>query len=187
MKINKYVNRLIIDKETIYLAHSSEIEEVTYNDGSYTLLYRLEDGIMSRVSEDEPLTAEDFDNLYEEYTDWNEKCKHEKFMFENECGEICAYVKSNWGDYDHYMELVSEHGINISRYDVIDAEIIEGVCYKAEYSIPQNYPHTEAKCFYKFVAHDGREFYVEKTYAFFQDECDNVFELITKEKFEEYE
>lgn len=192
MKQWKYVNRIIIGigepyENNIRLAHSSEIEEVAYNTGEYAWLYRLEDGIMSRVSDDEPLTENDFDELYEEYTDFDKKCKAKKFFFENEEGDKSAYKKADWGDYDHYMELVSEHGINISRYDVTEAEIVEGVCYKAEYSIPQNYPHKESQRFYKFVADDGREFYVEETCAFFQDECDNVFELITKDVFDEYD
>lgn len=185
MEQYKYTNRLIINNDEVYLANSNDIDEVTFNTGDYAIMYRLENGIMSRVRDDEPLYEYDFENLYEEYTDWDAECGHEKIEAENEDGDICSYVKAEWENQEHYLHLKSEHGINISYYDITDANVIEGECFKSNCSINQDYPKTERQNFFKFVDNDGKEYYIKETVPFFADKCDYVFDLITKEEFEE--
>lgn len=187
MRQYKYANRLIINHDRVYLAHSNDIDEVTYNTGDYAMLYRLEDNVMTRVRDDEPLYEGDFGDLYEDYTDYDAECGREKIEVENEYGDICAYVKAEWGNYDHYMQLESEHGINTERYNITDAEIIEGVCFIADDYVEQDYPHTEGQRFFKFVADDGREFYIKETTPFFIDQSDYVVELIDKDEFDEFD
>ena len=194
MKKTEYINRLILNtgmscadngEERIFLAHSQEIEEVVYNDDCYTTLFELdENGYMKRAAD--ILVESDFDNLYEEYMECDKG--KEVVMHENLYDDVPhAYVKANWNDYDHYLQMHSEHGINTDYYDITDAEIVEGVCYDASGCIIQDYPNTEHQDFYKFVARDGREFYIKKTHPFFIDESDYCFELINKEEFEEYD
>lgn len=190
MKKYNRINRLIIDENRVFLTHLIDLNEVTYNDESYTELYRLEDGVMCSVRDDEPLTESDFENLYEKYTEFDEECGHEKFEFEDECGEVGAYAKAEWCNYDEhrYIHFESEHGINTSIYDFDeDTEIIEGECFIADDYICQDYPRTEHQNFFKFVSNDGKEYYIRETHPFFIDESDYVFELIDKEEFEEYD
>lgn len=187
MKEYKYANRLIIAEEGIFLAHKSEIGEVVYNDGSYTTLYELDDkDVITRAGD--TLTEADFEHgLYEEF---DSSCdgKKEKLFFENYYDDDKKpYVKAGWEDYDHYLRLESEHGINTSYYDVTEAEIIEGKCFMAESYIEQDYPNTCHQNFFKFVAEDGREFYVKKTHPFFTDDYDYCYEFIEEEEFKEYE
>lgn len=192
MKKNNRINRLIIDEnnDRIFLAHANDLDEVTYNDGNYTELYRLEDDVMCSVRDDEPLYEGDFDDLYEEYTEFDEECGHEKFEFENEHGEVGSYVKAEWHNYNEhrYIHFESQHGINTSCYDFDeDTEIIEGECFIANDYISQKYPNTVHQNFFKFVSDDGKEYYIRETTPFFLDESDYVFELIDKEEFEEYD
>lgn len=192
MKKSNRINCLIIDENNnrIFLTHSNNLDEVTYNDGCYAKLYRLEDGVICNVSDDEPLYEDDFEDLYEEYTEFDEECGHEKFEFEDEYGEVGAYTKAEWCNYDEYryIHFESEHGINTSRYDFNeDTEIIEGECFIADDYINQDYPNTEHQNFFKFVSDDGKEYYIRETHPFFIDESDYVFELIDKEEFEEYD
>ena len=194
MKKCQYYNRLIINtgiecsdgSETIFLAHSKNIEEVVYNDGSYTVLYELDDsGYMVRAAD--VVNENMFDDLYVEY---DETCDEgrEVFMFENyHDDEPMPYVKAEWGPFDHYLELSSEHGINTNTYDITDADIIEGVCYIASGCVTQDYPNEEHQNFFKFVANNGETYYIKKTHPFFIDDHDYVFEIITKEEFEEYD
>ena len=69
----KHYNRLVINteianadgSEKIFLAHSKNIEEVVYNDGSYTELYEVDDsGYMDRASD--VVNENMFDDLYVE-------------------------------------------------------------------------------------------------------------------------
>lgn len=194
MKKWELFNRLIINteiansdgSEKIFLAHSSDIEEVVYNDGSYTVLYEVDDsGYMVRAGD--VVTEDMFDNLYEEYDETCDKGK-EVFMFENyKDDEPMPYVKANWDNYDHYLELSSDHGINTATYGITDADIIEGVCYMASCCILQNYPIHEHQNFFKFVASNGDTYYVKETHPFFIDDHDYCFEIITKDEFEEYD
>lgn len=190
MKKYNRINRLVIDNDRVFLAHANNLGEVTYNDGCYTKLYRLKDGVICNVSDDEPLYEGDFEDLYEEYIEFDEECGHEKFEFEDECGEVGAYAKAEWCNYDEhrYIHLESEHGINTSIYDFgEDAEIIEGVCFIADDYISQDYPNTEHQNFFKFVSDEGKEYYIKETHPFFIDKSDYFFELINKEEFEEYD
>lgn len=190
----KYYNRLIINTgiecadgtEKIFLAHSKNIEEVVYNDGSYTELYAVdESGYMDRAAD--VVTENMFDDLYEEYDESCDKGK-EVFKFENyHDDEPTPYVKAIWEDYEHNLELKSEHGINTNTYDITNADIIEGVCYMASGCVTQDYPNEEHKNFFKFVADNGEIYYVKETHPFFIDEHDYAFEIITKEEFEEYD
>ena len=190
----KYYNRLIINTgiecadgtEKIFLAHSKNIEEVVYNDGSYTELYEVDDsGYMDRAAD---VVDEDmFSTLYEEYDETCDKGK-EVFTFENyHDDEPMPYVKAIWEDYEHNFELKSEHGINSDTYDITNADIIEGVRYMASGCINQDYPNEEHQNFFKFVADNGEIYYVKETHPFFIDEHDYVFEIIIKEEFEEYD
>ena len=194
MKKWKYFNRLILNtgiewedcSEKMFLAHSKNIEEVVYNDGSYTELYEVdESGYMDRASY---VVDEDmFDDLYVEYDETCDKDK-EVFMHENyHDDEPMPYVKAEWSAFDHHLELSSEHGINTDTYDITDADIIEGVCYMASGCINQNYPDEEHQNFFKFVADSGEIYYIKETHPFFIDDHDYIFELITKEEFEEYD
>ena len=190
----KYYNRLIINTgiecadgtEKIFLAHSKNIEEVVYNDGSYTELYEVDDsGYMVRASD--VVTENMFDDLYEEYDENCDKGR-EVFMFENyHDDEPMPYVKAEWGHFEHNLELSSDHGINTDTYDVTDADIIEGVCYMASGCINQDYPNEEHQNFFKFVAVNGETYYIKETHPFFIDEHDYIFEIITKDEFEEYD
>ena len=194
MKKCQYYNRLIINtgiecsdgSEKIFLAHSKNIEEVVYNDGSYTVLYELDDsGYMVRAAD--VVNENMFDDLYEEYDETCDKGK-EVFMFENyHDDEPMPYVKANWDNYEHYLELESEHGINTDTYDITDSDIIEGVCYMASCCILQNYPSHEHQNFFKFVADNGEIYYIKETSPFFIDDQDYLFEIITKDEFEEYD
>lgn len=190
MKNYQFANRLIIDEDRVYLAHSTDIEEVTYNDGTYADLYRLEDGVMCSVREDEPLTEIDFENLYEEYTDYDEELGRERLEFEDYRGDIRGFVKADWNNYDEqrYIHLESEHGINTSCYDFrIDTEVIGGECFIADGRVEQDYPRTEAENAFEFRADDGRVFYIKMTSPFFADEQDYFCELIDKDEFETFE
>ena len=188
----KYYNRLIINtgiecadgSEKIFLAHSKNIEEVVYNDGSYTELYEVDDsGYMVRAAD--VVTENMFDDLYEEYDENCDKGR-EVFMFENyHDDEPMPYVKAEWGPFDHYLELSSEHGINTDTYDVTNADIIEGVCYMASGCINQDYPNEEHQNFFKFVAVNGETYYIKETHPFFIDAHDYIVEIITKDEFEE--
>ena len=191
----KYYNSLIINTgiecsddgtEKIFLAHSKNIEEVVYNDGSYTELYEVDDsGYMVRAKD--VVTENKCDDLYEEYVETFDKGK-EVFMFENyHDDEPMPYVKAEWESFEHYLELSSEHGINTDTYDITDADIIEGVCYIASGCINQDYPNQAYKSFFKFVAINGETYYIKETHPFFIDEHDYTFEIITKDEFEEYD
>ena len=190
----KHYNRLVINteianadgSEKIFLAHSKNIEEVVYNDGSYTELYEVDDsGYMDRAAD--VVTENKFDDLYEEYDETCDKGK-EIFMFENyHDDEPMPYVKAEWESFEHYLELSSEHGINTDTYDVTDADIIEGVCYIASGCIDQDYPNQAYQSFFKFVAINGETYYIKETHPFFIDEHDYTFEFITKDEFEEYD
>ena len=190
----KHFNRLIINTEIenadgfekIFLAHSKNIEEVVYNDGSYAVLYEVdESGYMVRAAD--VVTEDMFDDLYVEY---DETCDEgrEVFMFKNyHDDEPMPYVKAEWGAFDHYLELSSEHGINTNTYDITNADIIEGVCYMASGCVTQDYPNEEHQNFFKFVACNGETYYIKETHPFYIDEQDYFFEIITKDEFEEYD
>lgn len=190
----KYYNRLIINtgiecedgSEKIFLAHSKNIEEVVYNDGSYTELYEVDDSGYMDIAGD-VVTEDMFDDLYEEYDKTCDKGR-QVFMFENyHDDEPMPYVKAEWGNYDHCLELSSDHGINTDTYNISDADIIEGVCYIASGCINQDYPNEEHQNFFKFVAVNGETYYIKETHPFFIDEHDYIFEIITKDEFEEYD
>ena len=190
----KHFNRLIINteienadgSEKIFLAHSKNIEEVVYNDGSYAELYEVDDsGYMNRAAD--VVNENMFDDLYVEYDETCDEGK-EVFMFENyHDDEPMPYVKAEWGPFDHYLELSSEHGINTDTYDITNADIIEGVCYMASGCVSQDYPNEEHQNFFKFVADNGEIYYIKETHPFFIDDHDYIFETITKEEFEEYD
>lgn len=193
MKKINYYNTLVIDKNNevdghdfIFLIHHLDIEEVVYNNGTYSNLYRL-DEVGNIVRAKNKLYKSDFGELYEEF---DENCdnKKEQFMFENYYDdEPKPYVKADWDDHEHFLEMVSEHGINKSHYDITNAEILEGTCYEASGCIPQEYPNTECQSFYKFVTADGKVYHIKETHPFFIDEHDYIFETITKEELEEYD
>ena len=193
MKKKEYYNRLIIksgiydceDNERIFLCSDGSLRNIAYNDGSYAPCYHIEDGLM--VKADDILYEQDFDALYyaADESDKPEDIEMYETPYDD---EPQPFVKAGWHNHDHYLRLESEHGINTSYYDFdSDVEIIEGVCYEAASCIPQDYPNTECQSFYKFVANDGREFYIRETSPFFADEQDYTFELITEDEFSEYE
>ncbi len=194
MKKWQYYNRLVLntgiesadDTELIFLAHTKNIEEVVYNDGSYTELYEVDDSGYMDIAGD-VVTKNMFDDLYEEYDETCDKGK-EIFMFENyHDDDPMPYVKAIWDNYEHNLVLESEHGINTESYDITDADIIEGVCYMASGCVTQDYPNEEHQNFFKFVANNGEIYYIKETHPFFIDDHDYIFEIITKEEFEEYD
>lgn len=174
--------------ERIFLFHENNLETVSFNDESYSYAqcFRLnEDGYMEKA--EDILYEDDFDELYYEAdeTDDEENIEFFETMYDD---DPKGFVKACWDNHDHYLRLSSQHGINTSYYSFdTDAEVINGVCYEADYFIEQDYPNTCHQNFFKFVAEDGREFYIKKTSPFFADEHDDFFEIITKEEFEEYE
>lgn len=196
MEKTKYYNRLIINSEVfdcegnerIFLFHANQLEEVAFNNEaySYAQCYRVnEDGYMERA--EDILNEDDFDDLYYEAdeTDNKESIEFFETLYDD---EPKGFVKACWDNHDHYLRLSSQHGINTSYYDFDEeVEVISGVCYESEYIVEQDYPNTCHQNFFKFVADDGREFYIKRTSPFFSDEQDDSFELITKEEFEEYE
>ena len=196
MEKANFYNQLIINSgisdcegnERIFLFHRDELEEVAFNNEaySYAQCYRLnDDGYMERA--DDVLYEDDFDDLYYEAdeTDNKESIGFFETLYDD---EPKGFVKACWNNHDHYLRLSSHHGINTSCYDLDeDVDVINGVCYGANYVIVQNYPNTCHQNFFKFVAEDGRDFYIKKTSPFFADEQDYFFELITKEEFEKYE
>ena len=194
MKKWQYYNRLVLntgiesadDTELIFLAHTKNIEEVVYNDGSYTELYEVDDsGYMDRAGD--VVTKNMFDDLYEEYDETCDKGK-EIFMFENyHDDDPMPYVKAIWDNYEHNLVLESEHGINTESYDITDADIIESVCYMASGYVTQDYPNEEHQNFFKFITNNGETYYIKETHPFFIDDHDYIFEIITKEEFEEYD
>lgn len=194
-KYNRY-NRLIINSgitdgegaERIFLLNKDSLTEVAFNNEaySYAQCYRIdENGYMDRA--EDILYEEDFDKLYykADETDPKEAIEMFETLYDD---DPQPFVKAAWDNHDHYLSFEFQHGINTSHYYFDeDIEIIEGVCYDASSCILQNYPHHEHQDFYKFVANDGREFYIKKTHPFFIDEADCTFELISKEDFEEYD
>lgn len=196
MKQTKYYNRLILNTEVfdcegnerIFLFHANQLEEVAFNNESYSYAqcFRLNDDGDMEIAED-VLYEDDFDELYYE-ADENDNKESIKFFETFYDDEPKGFVKACWDNHDHYLRLSSPHGINTSYYSFdTDVEVISGVCYEADYYIGQEYPNTEHQNFFKFVADDGREFYIKETYPFFTDEHDYIFEVITKEDFEKYE
>lgn len=194
MEKTKYYNRLIINSETldcegnerIFLFHANQLEEIAYNNEaySYAQCYRVnEDGYMEKA--EDFLNEDDFDELYYEADETDKDVEMFETLYDD---EPKPFVKASWYNHDHYFRLYSQHGINTSYYYFdTDIEVISGVCYEANYIVERDYPHTENQNFFKFVADDGREFYIKKTSPFFADEQDDFCEIITKEEFEEYE
>lgn len=196
MKQTKYYNRLILNTEVfdsegnerIFLFHANQLEEVAFNDESYSYAqcFRLNDDGDMEIAED-VLYEDDFDELYYE-ADENDNKESIEFFETFYDDEPKGFVKACWDNHDHYLRLSSQHGINTSYYDFDEeVEVISGVCYKADCCIEQDYPNTCHQSFFKFVAEDGREFYIKKTSPFFSDEQDDYFEIIEKEEFEEFE
>ena len=196
MEKTKYYNRLIInsgicdckENESIFLFHKNQLEEVVFNNESYSYAqcFRLNnDGYMERA--EDVLCEDDFDELYYEADENDDKEIIEYFetLYDD---EPKGFVKACWDNHDHYLRLSSQHGINTSCYDFDEGvEVISGVCYEADYNIGQEYPITCQQSFFKFVADDGREFYIKRTSPFFADMQDDCFEIITKEEFEEFD
>lgn len=183
MEKSKFFNCIILGANSrnseVILAHTLDINEVAYNDGDivkYDPDYEIMESAPDRFYEG------DFDDgeYYYENPDGD-------FEVVDDCDEVTRYTKCEWGDCEHYLELEDNHGINTDYIDITDAEVVEGTCYKADNYIPQDYPNQEYTDFFKFVADDGRVFYIERTSPFFEDQSGDCFELIDEEKFNEYE
>lgn len=194
-KATRY-NRLIINSgildcegsERVFLFRSSQLKEVVYNDEDYgyAKCYRLNEYGYMEIAND-ILREDDFDELYYK-ADENDDKEIIEFFETLYDYELNGFVKACWDNHYHYLLLSSQHGTNTSFYDFDEGvEVISGVCYESDYCIEQDYPNTEHQYFFKFVADDGREFYIKETYPFFTDEHDYIFEVITKEDFEKYE
>lgn len=170
----------------IFLADAKNIVDVVYNDGRCAFLYELDDNyIMSLASE--VIAKNEFADLFEEYDSVIHKGR-ETFLFENyEDDEPKLYVKAEWEDFPHHKQLISEHGVNQTAYDITDGEILSGVCFRADSCILRNYPHHEHKEFFKFVADNGKSYYVRMTFPFFPNDSDYSFDLIFKEDFDEFD
>lgn len=170
----------------IFLADAKNIVDVVINDGRCAYLYELDDnGIMSLASE--VISKNKFANVFEEYDSAIHEDR-ETFLFYNyESDEPKLYVKADWVDFPHHKQLISEHGINQAAYYITDAEILRGVCFRANYCVLRNYPRHEHKEFFKFVADNGNTYYVRMTFPFFPNDSDYSFELIFKDDFEAYD
>lgn len=189
-----FFNRLVINSRIqnedgsikIFLADAKNIVDVVYNDGRCAYLYELDDnGIMSLASE--VISKNKFANVFEEYDSVIHKDR-ETFLFYNyESDEPKLYVKANWVDFPHHRQLISEHGINQTAYDITDGEILRGVCFRANCCALRNYPHHEHREFFKFVAENGNSYYIRMTFPFFPNDSDYSFELIFKEDFDEFD
>ena len=192
MTQTKY-NRLIINSgisdsegcERIFLFRASNLRAVAFNNEaySYAQCYRLnDDGYMERA--EDVLWEDDFDELYYEADETDKDVEMFETLYDD---EPKPFVKADWNNHDHYLQLTSEHGTNTSEYSFDESvEIIEGVCYDSQYYIEQDYPDTPFQNFFKFVSNDGKKYYIKETHPFFIDEHDYIYELITKEEFEEY-
>lgn len=189
-----FFNRLVIDSRIqnedgsikIFLADAKNIIDVVYNDGRCAYLYELDDaGIMSLAGD--AISKDKFANVFEEYDSVIHEGR-ETFLFYNyESDEPKLYVKADWVDFPHHRQLVSEHGINQTAYDITDSKILRGVCFRANCCVLRNYPRYKHKEFFKFVANDGKSYYVRMTFPFFPDDSDYSFELIFKEDFDEFD
>lgn len=189
-----FFNRLVINSRIqnedgsikIFLADAKNIVDVIYNDGRCAYLYELDDnGIMSLASEVIPKNK--FANMFEEYDSVIHEDR-ETFLFYNyESDEPKLYVKADWVDFPHHKQLISEHGVKQTAYYITDAEILSGVCFRANCCVLRNYPYHQHKEFFKFVANNGNSYYVRMTFPFFPDDSDYSFELIFKEDFDEFD
>lgn len=170
----------------IFLADAKNIVDVVYNDGRCAYLYELDDNcIMSLASE--VVTKNKFTDLFEEYDSVIHKGR-ETFLFENyEDYEPKLYVKAEWEDFTHHKQLISEHGVKQTAYYITDSEILSGVCFRANCCVTRDYPYHQHKEFFKFVANNGKSYYVRMTFPFFPDDSDYSYELIFKEDFDEFD
>lgn len=189
-----FFNRLVIDSRIqnedgsikIFLTDAKNIVDAVYNDGRCAYLYELDDAGLISLAGD-IISKDKFADLFEEYDSAIHKGR-ETFLFYNyESDEPKLYVKADWVDFPHYKQLISEHGINQTAYDITDGEILRGVCFRANYCVLRNYPRHEHKEFFKFVADSGKSYYVRMTFPFFPDNSDYSFELIFKDDFEAYD
>ena len=189
-----FFNRLVINSRIqnedgsikIFLADSKNIVDVVFNDGRCAYLYELDDNcIMSLASE--VLTKNKFADLFEEYDSVIHKGR-ETFLFYNyESDEPKLYVKADWVDFPHHKQLISEHGDRQTAYYITDAEILSGVCFRANRRTTRNFPYHHHQEFFKFVANNGKSYYVRMTFPFFLDDSDYSYELIFKEDFDEFD
>ena len=189
-----FFNRLVINSRIqnedgsikIFLADSKNIVDVVNNDGRCAYLYELDDNcLMSLASEVIP--KNEFANVFEEYDSVIHEGR-ETFLFYNyESDEPKLYVKADWVDFPHHKQLISEHGIKQTAYYITDAEILSGVCFRANCCTTRNYPYHKHKEFFKFVANNGKSYYVRMTFPFFPDDSDYSYELIFKEEFDEFD
>lgn len=178
MKKIEYYNRLIINDDSVALAHDKDIQDVlTLDDGSD--VYHLENGSLS-------IAYGDFTEA--EFTDMYAEDENGEYELEDDYGNVKKYNKVDFAECEqHYIRLSSQHGINTSEYDITDAEIIEVEVFKAEHSIAQDYPRQPHTNFYKTVAQDGTAYYIVEKIPFFADEQDNSQTLISEEEFDKYE
>ena len=189
-----FFNRLVINSRIqnedgsikIFLADSENIVDVVFNDGHCAYLYELDDNcIMSLASE--VVSKNKFADLYQEYDSVYHKGR-ETFLFENyEDDKPKLYVKAEWEDFPHHRQLISEHGVKQTAYYITDSEILSGVCFRSNCCVPRNYPYHKHKEFFKFVANNGKSYYVSMTFPFFPDDSDYSFELIFKEEFDDFD
>ena len=189
-----FFNRLVINSRIqnedgsikIFLADAKNIVDVVYNDGRCAYLYELDDnGIMSLASE--VISKNKFANVFEEYDSVIHEGR-ETFLFYNyESDEPKLYVKADWVDFPHHRQFISEHGVKQTAYDITDGEILSGVCFRSNCCVLRNYPYHQHKEFFKFVANNGKSYYVRMTFPFFPDDSDYSFELIFKEDFDEFD
>lgn len=187
-KVNYYDTLIIGDDGQLLLSRHDCVNTIAYNNEgyNYAVCYRMNGNGLMEIAEDF-LYEKDFEELYYMAGDVdNVKCVDYYYPMYGD--DIIPFVKADWNNHEHYIRVRSEHGINESFYDFsADTEVVEGECYIANNHINEDYPNTKLKLFFRFVADDGREFYIKETTPFFLDECDYYFEQISKEEFEEYD
>lgn len=212
MKLFKHFDRLIIDKKEkrIFLFFHTNLKEVLFNDGDHPFVFTYEDGYIHSpivyTYEDgyiqpakDILLKSEFKNAYIKAgeTDEEDRIVYLKTL-DND--EPQPFVRAEWSDYKPYLRLdiynsdyrrrrlkelsgLDFNSVN-RTYFTSSPEIVKGVCYLADSCVCLG---KRFHNFYKFVATDGREFYIRESYEYENDNINSRFKFIIKEEFEVYD
>lgn len=178
MKLFEHIDRLIIDekKDRVFLFSHKNLREVIFNDGFSPYVFIYEDGYIK--SAEVILRKSDFENAYNKAGETDEE-DHIVYLMTLDNDDPQPFVKAEWSKYDPYLQLDLDPDTH--AYFDSSTEVVEGVCYLADSCVC---PETSFQNFYKFVANDGREFYITEIHLIDNDNFDSRFKFITKEEFE---
>lgn len=175
MKLFKHFDRLIIDKKEkrIFLLFHTNLTEVLFNDDDHPV-FTYEDGYIQPAKD--ILLKREFKNAYIKAgeTDEEDRIVYLKTL-DND--EPQPFVKAKWSKYKPYLQL--KIGSYPRTFITFYPEVVKGVCYLADSC---TCPEKRGQNFYKFVATDGREFYITDITR--NDYLDSRFKFVTKEEFE---